>query len=136
MTRLELTLPNCFGVKLRSESEFSQRAAVMPLLAKSSKAPKSSSKKKTHAKATPRRQAAPPTRAKKTPARAAAKSAATRKIPTVEAVARKIVRVTSSPASFKLADLYAETCTSIEPGAAEPGGGRAAGALRGSLRAG
>ncbi len=49
-----------------------------------------------------------------------ARKTAARKTPTVESLARKIVRVTNNPAHLKLSDLYAESCTSIEPGSTEP----------------
>ncbi len=53
-------------------------------------------------------------------ATAASRKTAARKTPTVESLARKIVRVTNNPAHLKLSDLYAESCTSIEPGSTEP----------------
>ncbi len=55
--------------------------------------------------------------------RKAAKAAgkrATKKTPSLESVARKIVRVTKNLGQLKLADLYSESCSSIEPGAGEP----------------
>ena len=44
-------------------------------------------------------------------------------MPTIEALARKIVRVTQNPANFKLKDLYAEECISCEPGSGAPAEG-------------
>ncbi|MHC4608245.1 MAG: nuclear transport factor 2 family protein [Planctomycetota bacterium] len=40
----------------------------------------------------------------------------TKKTPTVDAVARRIVRATLDPSKFSVADLYAEDCSSTEPG--------------------
>lgn len=50
----------------------------------------------------------------------AAGKRATKTPPSVESVARKIVRVTKNLSQLKLADLYSESCSSIEPGPGEP----------------
>ncbi len=53
-------------------------------------------------------------------AASAAGKRATKKAPSVESVARKIVRVTKNLSQLKIADLYSESCSSIEPGPGEP----------------
>ncbi len=53
-------------------------------------------------------------------AASAAGKQATKTTPSVESVARKIVRVTKNLDQLKLADLYSESCSSIEPGPGEP----------------
>ncbi len=69
---------------------------------------KVAAKKSTHAKAVGRKAAS------------AAGKRATKTTPSVESVARKIVRVTKNLSQLKLADLYSESCSSIEPGPGEP----------------
>ena len=49
------------------------------------------------------------------------RKAAAKKTPTIEAFARKIVRATTNPSpNMKLSDLYADSCTSVEPGPGDP----------------
>jgi ketosteroid isomerase-like protein len=85
--------------------------------------------------AAPRKKAAPKKTSKggaKAKAPAGAKSAAqkgaarsakgratkpTKKTPTVDAIARRIVRATLDPSKFSIPELYAEECSSTEPGA-------------------
>ncbi len=69
---------------------------------------KVAAKKSTRAKAVGRKAAG------------AAGKRATKPTPSVESVARKIVRVTKNLSQLKLADLYSESCSSIEPGPGEP----------------
>ncbi len=69
---------------------------------------KVAAKKSTRAKAVGRKAAS------------AAGKRATKPPPSVESVARKIVRVTKNLSQLKLADLYSESCSSIEPGPGEP----------------
>ncbi len=42
------------------------------------------------------------------------------RLATPEVIARKIVRVTKDPSKLSIEDLYAENCTSLEPGLDEP----------------
>ena len=69
---------------------------------------KVTAKKSTHGKAVKRKAAS------------AAGKRATKTTPSLESVARKIVRVTKNLSQLKIADLYSESCTSIEPGPGEP----------------
>ena len=69
---------------------------------------KGAAKKSTHGKAVKRKAAS------------AAGKRATKTTPSLESVARKIVRVTKDLSQLKLADLYSESCSSIEPGPGEP----------------
>ena len=80
---------------------------------------KSASKKSGQAKAKGKAPARVKSAPKKEAARAAKRGAAkpARKTPTVDAVARRIVRATVDPSKFNLAELYAEDCSSTEPGA-------------------
>lgn len=79
-------------------------------------------RKRTTARKAPAAKARAATKTtRKAPAKRKAKKAAARpKTPTAEALARKIIRVTQDPSKFVVEDLYAEDCTSWEPGAAEP----------------
>jgi ketosteroid isomerase-like protein len=86
---------------------------------------KSAVKKSAIKKSGPARaKAKAPARAKSAPKKGAAARAAKRgatkpakKTSTVDAVARRIVRATVDPSKFSLAELYAEDCSSTEPGA-------------------
>lgn len=90
------------------------RGADMATARKSTK--KVAPKKSTRAKAVSKLQA----QATPRKAASAAGKRTTHKTPSVESVARKIVRVTKNPGQLKLADLYSESCSSIEPGPGEP----------------
>ena len=59
-------------------------------------------------------------KAVKRKAASAAGKRATKTTPSLESVARKIVRVTKNLSQLKIADLYSESCSSIEPGPGEP----------------
>ena len=69
---------------------------------------KGAAKKSTHGKAVKRKAAS------------VAGKRATKTTPSLESVARKIVRVTKNLSQLKIADLYSESCSSIEPGPGEP----------------
>ena len=77
---------------------------------------KVAAKKSTRAKAVSKVQARPG----QIKAASASGKRATKTTPSLESVARKIVRVTKNPSQLKLADLYSEECSSIEPGPGEP----------------
>jgi len=78
--------------------------------------PRTSARKAPAAKARAAKKLAGKTATKRKPAKAAARP----KAPTTEALARKIIRVTQDPSRLVLEELYAEDCTSWEPGQAEP----------------
>ncbi len=88
------------------------RGAGMATQRKTTK--KTAAKKPARGKATRKVQAGPARKA------ASARKAVARKPPSIESMARKIVRVTNNPTQLKLADLYSDTCTSIEAGPGEP----------------
>ncbi len=90
------------------------RGAGMATARKSTK--KGAARKSTRGKAASKVQARPTQRK----AASAAGKRATKKTPSLESVARKIVRVTKNLSQLKLADLYSESCSSIEPGPGEP----------------
>ena len=92
------------------------RGAGMATQRKTTKktAAKTAAKKPARGKATHKVQARPVRKA------ASVRKAAAKKTPSVESLARKIVRVTNNATQLKLADLYSDTCTSIEPGPGEP----------------
>ena len=83
---------------------------------------KRTAKKATRGKTSPRKstgrgKARPAPRRKTATAR---KATASRKVLTPEALARKIVRATTSGSKIALGDFYSEECTSIEPGGGPP----------------